>query len=360
MAEIRLKNITHMYSKTVKAVDDLSMVCQDTKLTALLGPSGCGKTTLMRIIAGLIHPTQGEIHFDGKDVTELSPEKRDIAMVFQFPVVYSTMSIHDNLALPLKAKKLPRSEVEKMVKSTAEFLDLIPHLKRSAGKLTADLKQATSLGRAVIRHSNILLLDEPLTNLDPRYRGMLRDKIVSYKKETGQTIMYVTHDQGEALTLGDKIGVMKDGKLLQYDSLPDIYDRPLNSFIASFLGNPGMNLIDCDYRRTASAAVLESGDFSLRLSEEKARAIERESVTEVVLGIRPEHVRLERGAKDGFQAQCEVVEDAGNLRIVGLDVGGKRIRAKTLIADIMAGEKVSIHLPEDKLRIFRKDGEVLV
>lgn len=360
MARVLVEGITHLYTKTVKAVDNLTMECEDGKLTALLGPSGCGKTTLMRIMAGLIYPTSGEVYFDGAKVTDLPPEKRNVAMVFQFPVVYTTMSIYDNLALPLKARGMPENEIKQRIKEAAEFLDLTPYLKRSAGKLTADLKQATSLARAIIRDSNLLLLDEPLTNLDPRFRGKLRDKIVRYKNEKKRTIVYVTHDQGEALTLGDKIGIMKDGRLLQYDTLEDVYDRSRNSYIASFLGNPGMNLLDCSYVRTATGGVLESGGLKWNLPDRLAKTVDEQGLSEVVLGIRPEYVEVgKKEMKEGFGARCEIVEDVGNLRILVLEFAGMRIRAKTLTTDVRAGEKIYVRFPPERLLIFNRNGEAI-
>jgi multiple sugar transport system ATP-binding protein len=360
MARVSLENITHIYDQRVTAVDDLSMECEDGKLTALLGPSGCGKTTLLRIIVGLLHPTSGKVYYDEEDVTDVPPEKREVSMVFQFPVVYTTMSIYDNLAIPLRARKLPQNEIKQRVKEMADFLGLTPHLDLNAGKLTADLKQATSLGRAIIRDSRVLLLDEPLTNIDPKARIELRDKIIRYKTEMKQTIIYVTHDQGEALTLGDKIAVMKDGELLQYDTLENVYERPKSSFIASFLGNPGMNLIDCSYRRTDSKRVLESGGFRLELPHEIAETVENQDLEEVILGIRPEHIELSRNKmREGLPAKCEIVEDYGNLRILILDFAGERIRAKSPITGITAGEEIYVQLPRDKIRIFNKKGKLV-
>jgi len=359
LSRILLKEVSHTYDRKVEAVSGVSMECEDGKLTAILGPSGCGKTTLLRIIAGLIIPTSGKVYFDDDDVTRVPTEKRNVAMVFQFPVVYSNMTVYDNLAIPLKARRIPASEIKQKVKEIAEFLDLTDYLSRNAQKLTPDIKQRTSLGRAIIRDSRVLILDEPLTNIDPRARVELRDKIVHYKIQKKQTIIYVTHDQGEALTLGDKIAIMKDGKLLQYGSLQEVYEMPKTSFVASFIGNPGMNLMECEVTKFDSRIVLKSGDFRFEATQNISRLIEKRNLKEVVLGIRAEHIQLSRKRLEGsLEGECEITEDHGNLNIIVLNTGGKKIRVKTP-ETYKIGECVYIVFPEDKLRVFTKDGYLI-
>jgi len=361
MSKITLKNITHVYDKRVKAVDNLSMEVDDGKLIALLGPSGCGKTTLMRIIAGLIYPTSGDVYFDEDRFTDVEPEKRNVAMVFQFPVVYATMTVYENLAFPLRARKFGEEEIRRKVKEMAEFLELTPYLEMKAGKQNAAIKQMTSLGRAIIRDARCVLLDEPLTNIDPHSRLVLREKILRYRAEKKQTIVYVTHDQSEALTLGDKIAVMNNGILLQYDTSRNVYEKPASSFVAYFIGNPGMNLIECAFKKVGSKIVFESDGVKVSLPYELAKEVEKETSGKVVLGIRPEHIELsKRKVEEGMLGTCILFEDIGITKILNLQLNGTRIRAKNPEFEVEVGEKLYIRFPEERLRIFNSKGEIIL
>lgn len=361
MSRIALKNITHVYAGRVTAVKDLTMEIEDGKLIALLGPSGCGKTTLMRIIAGLVDPTEGDVYFDEDRMTDMTPEERNVAMVFQFPVVYATMSIYDNLAFPLRAKKLPEDEIRKKVKEMAEFLELTPYLNMKAGKQGAAVKQTTSLGRAIIRDARCVLLDEPLTNIDPHARLILREKILRYRAEKKQTIVYVTHDQSEALTLGDKIAVMNDGVLLQYDSTRNVYEKPASSFVAYFLGNPGMNLIECTYKKDNSKIIFESDGIELSLPYDIAKDVEKQESGKVILGIRPEHIELsDRKMEDWMLGTCVFKEDYGITKVFNLQFDGKKLKVKSSTFNMSIGEKIYARFPEEHLRIFNLKGEIIV
>lgn len=361
MAKIVLKEITHIYDHRVKAVDDLSIEFLDGKLNGLLGPSGCGKTTLLRIISGLIRPTSGRVYFGEKDVTELPPEERDIGMVFQFPFAYTTMTIYDNLAFPLKVRNFSRTEIKRGVEETAELLDLKPYLALKGKRLSPELKQKTSLGRAIIKKPSVLLLDEPLTYIEPKARVEMREKILELKMKWKQTIMYVTHDQAEVLTLSDNTGVMKDGKILQYDTPENLYMSPKNTFIAWFVGNPGMNLLDATYREADLKPSIDLGDFQVGVTKSTADLIEDKLPSnELIFGIRPEHVEVSDGRmRDGIEAQCALVEDVGNLRILLIKVGETEFRAKTE-AEFREGEKVWARFPPGKIRIFDKTGNLVI
>jgi len=360
MTNITLENVTHIYDKRVKAVDDLNITFPHGKLSAILGPSGCGKTTAMRIIAGLLHPTYGKVYFDQKDVTDLPPEKRNVAMVFQFPVVYSIMTVYENLAFPLRVKKLSKDQIDKEVKRVAEFLGIQQFLHLKPVGLPADLKQKIALGRAMIKQADILILDEPLTNIDPSARFELREKILEVKRETGATILYVTHDQAEALTLADLIAVMKDGKILQFASPEDVYNHPANTFIAWFLGNPGMNLLK---------GTLESKDYKTYVELEGIRIelpatisteiLDRISTNEVIFGIRPEQIEVSLESKPNYiYAKVSIVEDTGMLRIATLNIGNLEIKVKTE-KFLREGQDVYIRFPAQYIKLFDKDGNII-
>ncbi|MEM3713752.1 MAG: ABC transporter ATP-binding protein [Nitrososphaeria archaeon] len=361
MSKITLKNITHIYNEKVKAIDNLSMEINDGQFVALLGPSGCGKTTLMRIIAGLLYPTKGLVYFNGEDVTKIETEKRNVAMVFQFPVVYLTMSVYDNLAFPLKAKNLNDQEIKRKVRAMAEFLDLTSYLELKAGQLSADIKQLTALGRALIRDANCLLLDEPLTNVAPQTRLLIREKLLRWRRENKLTTIYVTHDQSEALTLGEMIAVMNKGVLLQYDTPYNIYEKPANAFIAYFIGNPGMNLIEFSLKKVSSKIFLESSDMRISIPHEIAKVIEKEKLDKVLLGIRPEHIKLSKDrVENAIQGTCILKEHMGVTTVFSFKVGSTKIRVKNPEFDIEVGENLYLILPEEHLRIFNLNGELII
>ena len=357
MVAVTLHNITHIYDRRVKALDNLNVEFKDRKLSAVLGPSGCGKTTLLKIIAGLLRPTEGRVYFDSRDVTGLHPRDRNVSMVFQFPVVYVTMTVHDNLAIPLQARGFSKGEIHRMVKEVAQFLDVEQYLNVRAGRLPLHIKQKVALGRAIIRDFDILILDEPLTYVDPAARLELREKIVRIKLEKEKTMLYVTHDQAEALTLGDMIAIMKDGKLLQYSSPEDVYYNPKNTFVAWFIGNPGMNLINCEYVRKGEKNFIKFKDVEIAISDQLAKLIsDRSETNEIILGIRPEHVRLSlRRSPDSFPARVELVEELGYLTISVLKHEDVEFRVKSPTR-VKEGEEVYVEFPKENLRIFTRDG----
>ncbi|TNM61728.1 ABC transporter ATP-binding protein [Aliirhizobium smilacinae] len=311
MARISLEHIRHAYSDKAKAAGDYALKevhheWEDGGAYALLGPSGCGKTTLLNIISGLLQPSDGRILFDGKDVTQLSTEERNIAQVFQFPVVYDTMTVFDNLAFPLRNRKVPEAEVEKRVNEILEMTDLAGMAKRRAQRLTADQKQKISLGRGLVRANvNAILFDEPLTVIDPHMKWVLRSQLKRLHRQSRFTMVYVTHDQTEALTFADKVVVMHDGQIVQIGTPAELFERPSHTFVGYFIGSPGMNLMPASIDG-ASARV---GDQTISLSG--APAVKAGGRIE--LGIRPEFVRLGR---EGMPVTITKVEDIGRQKIV--------------------------------------------
>jgi glycerol transport system ATP-binding protein len=327
MARITLDHIRHAYGPNPKSDKDYSLKEVDHEWAdggayALLGPSGCGKTTLLNIISGLLQPSHGRILFDGNDVTNLSTQARNIAQVFQFPVIYDTMTVYDNLAFPLRNRGVAEPEVDRRVRDTLEMIDLSSWAKRKAQGLTADQKQKISLGRGLVRNDvNAILFDEPLTVIDPHMKWVLRSQLKRLHKQFGFTMVYVTHDQTEALTFAEKVVVMYEGEIVQIGTPAELFERPSHTFVGYFIGSPGMNVIPA--RVDGSAVTV--GNETLELGY--APKISGASRTE--LGIRPEFIRLGR---EGMPVVISKVEDIGRQKIV---------RAR------FADQPIAIVVPED-------------
>jgi glycerol transport system ATP-binding protein len=322
MADIALRELRHSYAADPRRDEDwalkrLSLDWADGGAYALLGPSGCGKTTLLNLVSGLLTPTEGRILFDGRDVTALSPEARNIAQVFQFPVIYDTMTVHDNLAFPLRNRGVGEADVAKRVREVAEMLELDTMLKRRAAGLTADSKQKISLGRGLVRADvNVIMFDEPLTVIDPQLKWVLRSKLKDLHHRTGRTMIYVTHDQTEALTFADQVVVMKDGEIVQAGTPVDLFERPNHTFVGHFIGSPGMNVLPC---------TVENGKafFAGTAIETANAAAYRGDGAVLELGVRPEFVSF---AADGIPVDIVKVVDAGRHRIVEAAHAGHRIK----------------------------------
>lgn len=311
MARINLDHIRHAYSAKARAAGDFALKevhheWDDGGAYALLGPSGCGKTTLLNIISGLLHPSDGSIQFDGVDVTNLPTQARNIAQVFQFPVVYDTMSVFDNLAFPLRNRHVAEAEVNRRVTEILEMIGLSDMAHKRAQGLTADLKQKISLGRGLVRSDvNAILFDEPLTVIDPHMKWVLRSQLKQLHRRSGFTMVYVTHDQTEALTFADKVVVMYDGEIVQIGTPAELFERPSHTFVGYFIGSPGMNVLPA--KVLGSHAVI--GDQSVALPGQPKLSGE----SRIELGIRPEFIRLGR---EGMPVTISKVEDIGRQKIV--------------------------------------------
>ncbi len=330
MARISLEHIRHAYSDKAKAAGDFALKevhheWEDGGAYALLGPSGCGKTTLLNIISGLLQPSDGRILFDGKDVTQLSTEERNIAQVFQFPVVYDTMTVFDNLAFPLRNRKVPEAEVEKRVNEILEMTDLAGMAKRRAQRLTADQKQKISLGRGLVRANvNAILFDEPLTVIDPHMKWVLRRQLKKIHQQLKLTLIYVTHDQVEALTFADEVVVMTQGRVVQKGGPKALFLNPDHSFVGYFIGSPGMNL--CPLALDAEGVTI--GTQRLQVDAGTLASL-KEAGGPLTLGIRPEFTRL--AASDGpglVKAQLLRSQNLGNYQLVTADCDGHLFSAK--------------------------------
>ncbi|MRG54465.1 ATP-binding cassette domain-containing protein [Phyllobacterium sp. SYP-B3895] len=319
MARIDLNHIRHAYVPNPKSDKDYALKevhhsWEDGGAYALLGPSGCGKTTLLNIISGLLHPSHGQLLFDGEDVTNLSTQERNIAQVFQFPVIYDTMTVYDNLAFPLRNRGVPAAEVDRKVKETLEMIDLASWANKKARGLTADQKQKISLGRGLVRSDvNAILFDEPLTVIDPHMKWVLRSQLKVLHQRFGYTMVYVTHDQTEALTFAQKVVVMYDGEIVQIGTPEELFERPKHTFVGYFIGSPGMNVMPVEIE----AGAARIGEHQIQLSSPSAPIAGK-----VELGIRPEYVRLGRL---GMPVQIAKVEDIGRHKIVRTRLGTQEI-----------------------------------
>ncbi len=355
MARIELCGIHHTYSdasdKSSFSLDDLSVGWEDGSANALLGPSGCGKTTLLNLISGLLRPQQGSVMFDGRDVSALSPRERRIAQVFQFPVIYDSMNVEENLAFPLKNDGMSRGEIRKRVDQIADLLDLRDRLRHRAGQLTAGEKQRVSLGRGIVRTDTAaVLLDEPLTVIDPQQKYGLRRKLKEVQVELGLTMVYVTHDQQEALTFADHVTVMRNGDIEQTGSPHELYAEPASQFIGYFIGSPGMNFLEVEVR---DASIFFKGQ---NIGESHA-SIDGDltDAKTTTLGIRPEHVMVTSAkSSQGLATLVGLVEDTGAYKILTLEVEGVALKARVSESMTMReGDSVWVTFPTDACSFFQ-------
>jgi len=325
MARIAL-DLAHAYRPNPKEDSDyallpLKMTFEDGGAYALLGPSGCGKTTMLNLISGLLEPSQGSVTFDGRDVTRLSPQERNIAQVFQFPVIYDTMTVAQNLAFPLRNRKVPQDQIDKRVGEIAEMLELSGQLNQRAAGLAADAKQKISLGRGLVRSDvSAVLFDEPLTVIDPHLKWQLRRKLKQIHHELKLTLIYVTHDQVEALTFADQVVVMTRGRAVQVGSADALFERPQHTFVGHFIGSPGMNFLP------AQAAMGEVQVAGTALALPAGRAL---PPGELKLGVRPEYVTLARqGDAGAIPAEVTQVQDIGTYAMLTASAGGQPVKAR--------------------------------
>jgi glycerol transport system ATP-binding protein len=354
MATITLENLRHSYtarptSDADWALKQLDVEWQDGGAYALLGPSGCGKTTLLNIISGLLRPSHGRVLFDGKDVTDLPPDQRHIAQVFQFPVIYDTMTVYDNLAFPLRNRGVAEADVDARVRQIAELLELTATLKNRAAGLTADSKQKISLGRGLVRSDvNVIMFDEPLTVIDPHLKWVLRSKLKELHQELTRTMIYVTHDQTEALTIADRVVVMDLGEVVQIGTPVELFEAPRHTFVGHFIGSPGMNVLPC---------ALENGHPTIAghpVATANGAAVRDEGGL-LEIGVRPEFISF---ADHGLAVDVVKVMDAGRYRVV--ETRFREQSVKVLIEEGAEVPQGPAHLRFDpaRTRVYR-DGWVV-
>ncbi|MBS3787679.1 MAG: ABC transporter ATP-binding protein [Candidatus Bipolaricaulota bacterium] len=323
MAEVRLQSVTKTFGDLV-AVDDVSLTVEDGELFVLLGPSGCGKTTTLRMVAGLESLDRGEIYIGEQMVNEYSARERDIALMFQLPTVYPHLSVEDNIAFPLKTQGVDDSLRDTRVRDTAEMLELAGDIHRRASKLSGGKKQAVALGRAMVRDPQVFLMDEPTTALDAKFRDNMQEKLKEMHRELGATIIYVTHDQYEALNLAEVVAVMDSGEIKQIDSPRTIYNDPDNLFVANFLGSPGMNLIETSL---TEEGVINGDGFQLKLPQLEGNEVDSLAENSVIFGVRPENIEIRTSDPSNktsgtiLEGSIDLVKPVGRYTTLQIQVG---------------------------------------
>lgn len=363
MAYVRLVGLTKKFGTNIIAVDNLNLDIRDREFVTLVGPSGCGKSTTLRMIAGLERPTQGEIYFGERCINDDEPRDRNIAMVFQNYALYPHMNIRENLEYGLKKRRVPRTERDEKVKRIARLLQIDNLLERKPKELSGGQRQRVALGRALIREPVVFLLDEPLSNLDAKLRVHMRAELIKLHHSIQTTMIYVTHDQLEAMTMSDRIVVMNEGKIQQVGTPKEVYDHPANLFVAGFIGTPTMNFIEGTLKEDRGLLKLDAGLFRLNLPENLRKTIHQNIFpSEVILGIRPEDVQIpEREAKGLIPALISVVELVGSEKIVFSNVGDQTILSRiSPDKELGINQKVYLIINERKIHLFdKKSGDAL-
>lgn len=361
MAKVALKGVTKRFEDVV-AVNSLSLEAKDHEFLVLLGPSGCGKTTALRCIAGLETPEEGEIYIGDRLVNDLEPKDRNVAMVFQNYALYPHMSVFKNLAFPLENFKASKSEIEQRVEHAAKLLKIQKLLDRKPKQLSGGQQQRVALGRAIVREPQVFLMDEPLSNLDAKLRIYMRAELKKLQQHLGVTTIYVTHDQVEAMTMGDEIAILKAGVLQQFDAPNKVYSHPSNVFVAGFVGSPPTNFFDCTL---VEENILDAGEFRYVLPKDMVEMAKAAASSEIILGIRPQDVLVYKKTekkKDLVRGELYTTEPLGERMILDLQVGDYLVKA-VVRPDFEAEKlkKVWIEFPQDKIYLFdKKTGNSLI
>jgi len=370
MANLSLRHMYKVYSGNVKAVSDFNLEIDDKEFIVFVGPSGCGKSTTLRMIAGLEEISEGELYIDGRLVNDVEPKDRDIAMVFQNYALYPHMTVYDNMAFGLKLRKVPRPEIDRKVNEAANILGIQPLLSRKPKALSGGQRQRVALGRAIVRQPKVFLLDEPLSNLDAKLRVQMRTEITKLHNKLATTFIYVTHDQTEAMTMGTRIVVMKDGFVQQVDTPQNLYDNPVNLFVATFIGTPQMNIFKATLEREGNRLVVAFGESRIEIPASKSKRLISEDYVgkEIYFGVRPEDIHdeqifVESSPRTTMLAEIDVMEKLGNETILYMKAPGKddyivaRVNART---NVKAGETIKVALDAKHIHMFDIDTELTI
>lgn len=361
MASVKLVNVTKIFDKDVTAVNKANVDIEDKEFVILVGPSGCGKSTTLRMIAGLEDITSGEVYIGDRMVNDVPPKDRDIAMVFQNYALYPHMTVYQNMAFGLKLRKYPKKEIEQRVNEAAEILEIKNLLDRKPKALSGGQRQRVAVGRAIVRKPKVFLFDEPLSNLDAKLRVQMRTEISKLHSTLETTMIYVTHDQMEAMTMGDRIVVMQDGDIQQIDSPLNLYNKPVNQFVAGFIGSPSMNFLSGTIRQNDGALIFDEGKISLTISGQMKDKLEPYSGKALTLGIRPENIYeadFAHGIKDGAEARSrvEVVEPMGNEVFLYLNTGVNSYVARVAARKTPAvGADIPVIFDMSKVHFFDRE-----
>ena len=384
MAEVSLRHIKKVYPNMEKkkkgesekktnlkvtdegvlAVQDFNLEIRDQEFIVLVGPSGCGKSTTLRMVAGLEEISGGDLLIDGVRVNDVEPKDRDIAMVFQSYALYPHMTVRGNMEFPLKLRKMPKDEIKKRVEAAAETLGITEYLDRKPKALSGGQRQRVAIGRAIVREPKVLLMDEPLSNLDAKLRNQMRAEIIKLRQRIKSTFLYVTHDQTEAMTLGDRIVIMKDGVIQQIGTPQEVFDHPYNLFVAGFIGMPQMNFFDAELVEKDGAYSVKVGGIEVALSAEKQERLKAKQVKsqEITLGVRPEHITLLADDQSGIHGTIEVAEMMGSAVHLHASACGKDtiIIVDTMNLDkgqnLSIGANVQFTFDGNVAHVFSKDG----
>lgn len=356
MASISLKNIYKVFDDGTTAVNDFTLDIEDKEFIILVGPSGCGKSTTLRMIAGLESISKGEMKIGDRVVNDIAPKDRDIAMVFQSYALYPHMSVYKNMAFGLELRKMPKDEIDKRVREAAKILDIEHLLKRKPRALSGGQRQRVALGRAMVRSPSVFLLDEPLSNLDAKLRTAMRTEIKKLHQRLGTTFIYVTHDQTEAMTMGDRIVVMKDGVVQQVDTPQNLYNRPHNKFVAGFIGSPQMNFLDATVKIRGNRVflVLKQNELDVTDVFKNNKAVHEYKDKPVIMGIRPEDLTVSEtksSDNDVITAELEVYELMGSETYLYLDYAGEKIIAR-VHSESTENRNVILRVNKDKIHLF--------
>jgi len=364
MATIQLKNIFKTYENGFEAVKDFNLDISDKEFIIFVGPSGCGKSTTLRMIAGLEDITSGDLMIDGIRMNDVEPKDRDIAMVFQNYALYPHMTVYENMAFALKLKKVPKDEIEEKVNEAARILNLESLLNRKPAQLSGGQRQRVAMGRAIVRNPKVFLMDEPLSNLDAKLRVQMRTEISKLHQRLGNTIIYVTHDQTEAMTLGTRIVVMKDGIVQQVDTPKNLYNHPKNMFVAGFIGSPQMNFIKCSVIEKNGSIALTFGDSEFKLSEEKANLLKQRNYVgkQVMMGIRPENIHDKQFSLKEYtnviNIKVSVYELVGSEVYLYFDYADANMIARVNPnTNARVGEFVELYLDDSAMHLFDTETE---
>ena len=362
------KNNLQVTEKGVIAVQEFDLDIADKEFIVLVGPSGCGKSTTLRMVAGLEQISGGELYIDGKLMNDVAPKDRDIAMVFQSYALYPHMTVYENMAFPLKLRKVPKDEIDRRVKEAAAILDITQYLDRKPKALSGGQRQRVAIGRAIVREPKVLLMDEPLSNLDAKLRNQMRAEIIKLRQKIDTTFMYVTHDQTEAMTLGDRIVIMKDGFIQQIGTPQEVFDHPANLFVAGFIGTPQMNFFDAKLVKDGGKYAVELGKMKVELSAAKQKALAAKNVPsqDITLGVRPSHVNLCDGG-NAIAASVDVSEMMGSEVYLHANADGKEVVIIVPTTDLSGNHKetfghgATIHFTfvGNVCHVFDKEGKNL-
>ncbi len=358
MTALKLENLSRRFGKKVWGVKRLDLDVGEGEYMVLLGPSGCGKTTTLRMVAGLEEVTTGAIRLFDRDITEVAPRKRNVSMVFQSYAVWPHMTVYDNIAFALKLKRLEKSSVEATVNEVAAMVKIADLLGRYPAQLSGGQRQRVALARALAVHPQLFLMDEPLSNLDAKLRVMMRTELKAIHQKTGATTLFVTHDQSEAMSMADRIVIMKDGEVIQVGSPDDVYFRSANMFVAGFIGTPPTNFFKVAITREDEVVALTSPYFSFALTREASEELDGYDKSHLVLGVRPEDITVTSPDRSVFRNEVLVVEPQGSHKIIAIDLGGEivKIAAPADVA-VSAGENIGLDFNRNALHFYDPDTE---